>query len=251
MNATNAPSSNATLGAISVSASIVNLTSCSFIRNRVENNGEETGRGCGGSSGLKIGGGAFYSEEWHSISSRVVMTNCSFSHNQVLAHGNASGMGGAVLLSDVQIVLELCTFEDNLALQGGAMMLHGDHWGMMLELCTFRNNTALQGGAMMLYDNHNGHTARMTSCSFISNHATDTGGAVHHESTMWLTIDYVITAFDSCYFVANSAMSGGAIAYQGTTHTISGLHRGTTQSSLSSSTFTENQVDFSQVDLFA
>ena len=109
---------NATLGAISASASIVNLTSCSFINNRVENNGEATGRDC--VSGVTIGGGAVSGH----LLARVIMTNCSFSHNQVLAHGNATGMGGAVLLADAHMVIVLCTFRNNMALQGGAMMVY-------------------------------------------------------------------------------------------------------------------------------
>lgn len=116
--------------------------------------------------------------------------DCLFRGNSV------TGYGGAIL-NNCNMTVTGCTFIDNRAPQGGAILnYYYNH--MTVTGCTFMDNRADQGGAIF----NSAYNMAATDCMFIDNRA-DEGGAVHNDLTD--------ADFRACLFVENSASEGGGV----------------------------------------
>jgi predicted outer membrane repeat protein len=102
-----------------------------------------------------------------------------------------------------------CTFEDNLALCGGAIfnnefdsVVH-----QTITKCIFINNSSVSGGAIYNFGGYAGSTATLQNCVFSQNTATDYGGG----AIVNQTVDSTLT---NCVFTGNIA-SGSDYPYGG------------------------------------
>ena len=91
--------------------------------------------------------------------------------------GRANGQepGGAIFCEDVAMTLEDCTFIDNTAtnFRGGALAMYTSN--SRVRRCTFENNSAQRGGAIVVYDRSG---PEISHCMFVHNSATGGGGAI-------------------------------------------------------------------------
>ena len=89
----------------------------------------------------------------------------------VVFDANVSGLrGGAVCTAGGRTVMNGCTFTDNSAPYGGALLLDHDMY-VFIEACGFSGNTALEGGAIFDYDS----SPSITGSTFTDNHASGPG----------------------------------------------------------------------------
>ncbi|MHC4499578.1 MAG: hypothetical protein ACYS21_10750, partial [Planctomycetota bacterium] len=164
-------------------------------------------------------GGALYSEPYNN----VILNDCNFVTNlggavycesgcvldidRCLFHYNSiNDSGGAIRVVDDGFVdINDCTFSGNSALgPGGALDCQSD---ANITNSTFTANRASgDGGAINAYcslDPNTVLTFDVNSCVFSGNVATSWGGGVH--------LRKFFASFTNCYFVANTAISGGAL----------------------------------------
>jgi len=87
---------------------------------------------------------------------RVVARDCRFA-------GNRAQKGGAIYVSDGELVCEGCTFEGNGAQQGGALHVDGVA-RVRLDGCTVAGNAAPRGAGVSVHD---GATVVLTATSFV------------------------------------------------------------------------------------
>ena len=124
----------------------------------------------------------------------------------VVSSGKAAGQwweghkGGGLLVvggapTDSQPVIVDCTFVDNSATDGGAILSTGSP---TLINCRFINNAATRGGGLY----HAGFDISLNNCIFLDNYATD-GGASY--------VERPLSSIDNCVFKRNSAGHGGAL----------------------------------------
>ena len=165
----------------------------------------------------------------------VLATNVSFKDNV------AATQGGAVVFTAIEtVLLDGCTFENNSATRAGA--LYGTSNSHTITTgCKFKGNSSTQGGAVSIvtaatyvdgvegqadkgsfFQNntstgdegggaiHSYGPASLYGTKFEGNTSTTNGGAVYTSNA--LTID-------SCEFISNSAVDGGAIYAAGDTFT--------------------------------
>jgi hypothetical protein len=150
--------------------------------------------------------------------------NCTFAHNTV------QWWGGAVYCEDGQATFEGCTFSDNIseamhggalfgtdsALEatsctferntGGAIENHGST--LTVSGCVFQENTGLDGAAIHSRtgsDTNGPAYVHLTRCSFITNTATSSGGALYNRS--------IEATIDCCTFIGNAAGQDGGAVY--------------------------------------
>lgn len=128
--------------------------------------------------------------------------------------GDANGVeeqrhGGGVFCLTASFVFNQCTFENNTAVQGGAIILAAAATGgIQFSDCIFQNNEAEYGGAISSFEP--GSILRIEGSQFIGNRALHTlfdgGGAIYGGSLIELEIK-------QSDFVDNFSMvDGGAIA---------------------------------------
>jgi hypothetical protein len=182
-------------------------------------------------------GGAVFSGN----NNTLTLTNCNFT-------GNRGGAVCCATASTLNITNSL--FENNTdVLYGGAVLVDVaspsvtinnsafnnnsayDHGGALISLatntnltnCSFGGNRADSdgdgtgdGGAIEAYDNFTPATLTQTlnSCTFTSNEAVS-GGAVHFHT-------FQNSSFTDCYFLGNTAESGGGLSLVGGTANITG-----------------------------
>jgi hypothetical protein len=119
---------------------------------------------------------------------------------------NASGL---LSISD-------CHFDQTLATSdGGAIFVA--QGSLSVQRTTFTTNQAAGNGGCIAYGQGGGTpTATITNCTFVSDFASNAGGAIRQAGTTAYT-----AAVTNCTFVVNNAgQSGGAIALQGGTMTL-------------------------------
>ena len=115
-----------------------------------------------------------------------------------------------------------CTFKNNTAKDGGAIINHGT---LILSGCTFTGNTATNNGGAVYSDG----TLTVTNCIFTGNNATTMGGAIYNANILSVTnstfTGNTVTdgsagaifnggnlAVNDCDFISNTvSRSGGAI----------------------------------------
>jgi len=156
----------------------------------------------------------------------------------ILSAGHADGTdGGAVLIDSnaKNVSLANCTFENNHASRGGA--IHASASGTTLSNCTFFSNTANLGGAILAEGNAE---IKVMNCTFTSNFAQESGGAVAIRPSSKTEISHswflfnrtdgtggaidgrtqknreLFLTMDQCEFKGNSAIqNGGGLFSQG------------------------------------
>jgi len=119
--------------------------------------------------------------------------------------------GGAIYSDGGRLVARNCVFENNTALSGGALALRSGR----IERCSFVGNSVPAnsvGGAVNCFGPASGavHLAVLES-DFRGNQAGASGGALHVIATA--------TVLDGCRFIENTASSGGAVNFQGSSNT--------------------------------
>ena len=127
------------------------------------------------------------------------ITNCTFQNN-------SASFGGAVIFFKSQgyDIITYCTFQNNSAtVGGGAVMLEQSTGNDSITNCTFQNNSASFGGAVYFFKSQ-GYDI-ITNSTFQNNSATVGGGAVRLEQS---TGNDSIT---NCTFQNNSATFGGGV----------------------------------------
>jgi len=142
--------------------------------------------------------------------------NCSFENNYALNDGGALNIQGAGIDG---IIIENCTFFENVAGAYGGAVHHYSGDNSTYKNCVFEGNKSAFGGAMMMFFCDN---LDLLNCTYEDNIA-QTGGAlrmVYNDSLL----------IESCNFIQNRAtgstvvspiLSGGAIWISGTEATIS------------------------------
>ena len=170
-------------------------------------------------------GGAINAQQQTNLS----ITNCKFEHNF------ASELGGAILVyMSVKLKIQETNFTGNGAISGGALWVdwyvhcyvvrsvfncntvngHGGAVFMMsksslhLENTHFTNNNATDGGAIFI-DSISKLLTNM--CSFWKNFGNRYGGAITLKG-------YSTAVIESCHFLLNYAVSGGAFNIDGPEH---------------------------------
>jgi len=131
--------------------------------------------------------------------SNLSLTNCIFGNNRAttqLGHG----WGGGVVIKGAKGTMNNCTFDGNVANDGGGAYLNNTS-NFVLQNCTFIGNRAAKGrgGGLRGYTRN---TYSLLNCRFVGNSARNNGGGVFNadESNVTLT---------NCIFVGNSAEEGG------------------------------------------
>jgi hypothetical protein len=117
--------------------------------------------------------------------------------------GRALGQepGGAIFCEDLLITMEDCTFTDNESptFRGGAIALYNSN--SRIRRCTFIDNFAPNGGAVVVYDRS---SPELSHCIFIRNTAIGSGAAVFVKGASVLV--------RNSGFLKNSLQSGGGAA---------------------------------------
>ena len=113
--------------------------------------------------------------------------------------------GGAIHINGGGVFTVInCTFKNNSAKSGGAIINHGS---LTLSGCTFTGNNAMWGSGSS-YLNCGGAvfsdgTLTITNCTFNDNAASQQGGAIYNGGT--------INSVSDCNFNSNAATSGSAV----------------------------------------
>jgi parallel beta-helix repeat protein/predicted outer membrane repeat protein len=136
-----------------------------------------------------VNGGGIYSQD-----SNPRLTNCTFSDN-------AAAFGAAMMNYDSSAALSNCEFSGNAASEtGGGMLNHNS--SPTVTFCVFTGNSASSGAGMSCQKNSN---AAVSNCDFVGNRAIDGGGAIYIEASD--------PSVRTCKFRENSARYGGGMAY--------------------------------------
>lgn len=145
---------------------------------------------------FQTGGGAIhvYTPVISSINTRVRLSNCIFTNN------SGGKEGGALFSRFTAVDIYSCLFDDNYALQGGAIFMQGSTPLFEIRNSTFENNNAFSGGAYAENSTTNGE---IYNCKFLNNSSGSEGGA--------LSIEGSGSEFINCTFVQNTANNGGAV----------------------------------------
>lgn len=163
------------------------------------------------------GGGAVYAH------SDVTITNSLFENNEAITVSTITGglaSGGALALGGVDRIFEISgsTFLGNSASPGAATGYGGavhqlcDHCILEIRRSYFRDNSATHGAGIKTQKFGAGPDdvlTILTNSSFVGNHATDAGGAVHTFSTR--------LSLSNNTFHNNGAMNGAHVNFGSST----------------------------------
>lgn len=158
-------------------------------------------RGVGAVAGIVLQGaaGAGIFDVRGGVSDRVVLENLTI-------FGGATSVGGGVYAENVELIVEGCHFEANLADAGGAVATSDAV--VEFDTCRFTRNDAFQfGGAVYA----SGGAVRFVDC-LVDDNLSDEGGGI---ASAFCDMDLV-----RCRLVENTATSGGAMIVNGVGATI-------------------------------
>lgn len=156
-------------------------------------------------------------DSYHVVIGNVAAIGTTIFDGFTITGGNANGnlqfpiemqyyLGGGMYLTGLSPIIRNCTFTQNKADFGGALVLNFVSSEVLpintvIENCKFSNNAAnFSGGA---YLNFNIPNVTFTRCHFYNNQAGQSGGAAFSQ-----TLDGI---YDNCFFYNNNAQRGGAI----------------------------------------
>lgn len=166
-------------GAVRVIRSSPRFTHCTFVRNSADS-----------------AGGALFSD----TGATLLVDSCTFKYD-------SAALGGALYLAGGSARLNQCALDTNAAMYGGAVMAAGEG-SYELSSCTLRGNAARAGGAI---DAASGAWVSCMRITFEGNVADSLGGAIRivgDQAAGGMTGGF---AGDSCRFVKNRAIAGGAL----------------------------------------
>ena len=211
-------------GALSVNIADVCVRGCAFVRNRAvsllrnKSNAASGGALCNGadgtviencdfegnevigngSGGNGIGRGGAVETAW----ATCYMTNCSFTANC------SSDMGGAVCMANTGGIFSGCSFMENVAKKGPSCV--ESNGNVFYADCYFAENISYatansNGGCLMIASGKD----VVSRCAFVNNSTPDGYGGVVFANAYGDDLSVIITSFDECVFVGNSAKYGG------------------------------------------
>jgi hypothetical protein len=126
---------------------------------------------------------------------RPTLVDCRFIGNR--ARGEGGALSNLSSNSYNTLIVENCTFTDNISDRGGAIFSMAE--GMTVRSCTFNWNFACQGGAI----SNERSDPDISQCIFEWNWAAEGGGLYNFDSSPTVT---------DCSFSFNDAQEGGGIA---------------------------------------
>ena len=132
--------------------------------------------------------------------SKLRAEKCKFWRNKV----GTNGRGGALYLIDATVDLRECDLAMNIGTIGGALYV-ADNVDLNCTRCTFDDNRANTGGAVIFRGSGDSSSGFFRYCTFFGNCASDRGGAIA-ESLFSPALD--LDAWH-CTFYKNVASSGG------------------------------------------
>jgi len=205
--------------------STVTVSQCTFIDNNANGNGG--GAIYSGYGNLTvddstfISNNAMYGAAINNIGGYLTVRGCNFTENVATALEEDYGLGGGAIYNwglygdgiyPATLIVEGCTFQGNVARDGGAI------YGYGLSNCTITNSifadnraTSVDGGAI----ENNGGILNLTNCIFTNNTANGNGGAVFTDG------DFSAV---NCTFTNNTAYTGGAIYAEDSNSVITGCN---------------------------
>lgn len=146
-------------------------------------------------------GGGLYAENG------VVEANgCVFSGNRGREADHPPNFGGGASFVFGSATLTGCTFNSNLGVDGAGFAASITGIQLTIEDCVFDGNVATGDGGGMLIDSS---SPTLVNCEFINNVSADRGGGVYAIDQFGSEMNPV---FQSCLFQGNSAILGGGVA---------------------------------------
>lgn len=138
-------------------------------------------------------GGALYNEFY----ATMIVDSCTFINNR------AFNMGGAVYsyYGGNLTVINSTFLRNSAATSGGA--IHSEHGSADIINCTFAENTAYNGGAILNWASLPDSGMKVVSSTFTSNRAGNSGGGIHSAGDLSVT--------DSTFHDSEAALFGGAL----------------------------------------
>ena len=122
--------------------------------------------------------------------------------NSLFIGNTADRYGGAVCMR--KGIIDNCTFQDNYAREGGAIILHSE--GIIVSNSNFENNSAVSAGASY----NLAINCTYENCTFNNNHANNSGGVI------WFRGDARCNLISNCNFTNNTAGINGGVIYTST-----------------------------------
>ncbi|NNE70990.1 MAG: hypothetical protein HKN29_11595, partial [Rhodothermales bacterium] len=140
----------------------------------------------------------------------VTPTDAAEVDGVTIKKGSGGSTGGAVLVDDGDLTLNLGTAFQNSATDGGAMHVSGATGGIDISITNsrfYRNDASNDGGALFLGNPTAASTLTIENTIFSGNDAVGDGGAISS-----LLANWAVTAMNNT-FEDNSAVDGGAIIF--------------------------------------
>ncbi|WP_418509689.1 FG-GAP-like repeat-containing protein [Corallibacter sp.] len=173
-----------------------------------------------GGYGSNEGGGMFARG-----ANATVISNCKFINNKAInTTSYNAAKGGAIYIVEIEpgsLIIRDCTFETNMANEGGAIYnntLNWDYGGPIIDNCTFSSNTAGRGGAFYMGTTEG---TVIKNSIFDGNSSGSGGGAIYTSGNSSLPPVIENCSFTNNSHIANNGISGSAIYFNGTDATIS------------------------------
>lgn len=172
-----------------------------------------------GGYGSNEGGGMFARG-----ANATVISNCKFINNKAINTTSYNAKGGAIYIVEIEpgsLIIRDCTFETNMANEGGAIYnntLNWDYGGPIIDNCTFSSNTASRGGAFYMGTTEG---TVIKNSIFDGNSSGSGGGAIYTSGSSSLPPVIENCSFTNNSHTANNGISGSAIYFNGTDATIS------------------------------
>jgi hypothetical protein len=151
----------------------------------------------------------------------LILENCTF-RNNISTPLNANGGGGGGVLAYQSISAKNCTFIDNSSIEGGGLWANKI---TLIENCTFKDNTANTNGGGLFSLCIDSIPVRAKNCIFIGNKANSYGGGLYANENL-LMVNCIVsdnTAREaSGIFSAGPVLVNCTVVYNTTTFVTSG-----------------------------
>lgn len=143
------------------------------------------------------------------VDSKLIINNCTFMNNM------AQIGGGAIRMSSSLIPMTDCVFSNNKAVDGGAVHMSAMRTGFTLSRVRFTDNYSSEKGGALVVSDYYGNII-LSECEFSNNEARCDGGAISSFSVS----GHQLVCINSIFLNNKSSLSkGGAIyRYGGSLH---------------------------------